>query len=291
MAQARVNADYLPDARFPDALHLEADIAAALDGVNDVLVVVPSHALRETLWLTAPHMRPGMRVAYAVKGFEPGSGKLPQQVVAEVLGSEVPQAVVSGPTFAREVAAGLPGAIVVASANAAFASSLVGALHHGHFRAYRSEDVTGVEVGGAVKNVIAVATGMSDGLGFGANARAALITRGVAEMVRLGTMLGGRHETFLGLAGVGDLVLTCTDDQSRNRRLGLALGRGDALAVAQREIRQVVEGVVAAREVMRLAQQYGIEMPISEQVHEVLYEGVTATAAFETLMARDPRME
>ncbi|MFN2301567.1 MAG: NAD(P)H-dependent glycerol-3-phosphate dehydrogenase [Gammaproteobacteria bacterium] len=291
MAAARENAEYLPGARFPDSLQIEPDLAAALDGVNDLLVVVPSHAFRETLWRAAPHLRPGMRVAYAAKGFEPGSGKLPQEVVAEVLGADIAQAVVSGPTFAKEVAAGMPGAIVVASTNAAFSSSLVDALHHGHFRAYRSDDVVGVEVGGAVKNVVAVATGMSDGLGFGANARAALITRGLAEMVRLGTVLGGRHETFLGLAGVGDLVLTCTDDQSRNRRLGLALGRGEALADAQQEIRQVVEGVVAAREVMRLAQQHGIEMPISEQVHEVLYEGVTATAAFETLMARDPRVE
>lgn len=291
MQAARENAEYLPGYPFPDPLHAEPDLPAALAGVDTLLVVVPSHAFRETLWTVAPHLGPGVRIAYAVKGFEPGSGKLPHEVVAEVLGADVPQAVVSGPTFAREVAGGLPGAIVVASASAAFAEALVGRLHHGAFRAYRTDDVVGVEVGGAVKNVVAVATGLSDGLGFGANARAALITRGLTEIVRLGTVLGGRLETFLGLAGVGDLVLTCTDDQSRNRRLGLALGRGQGLDAAQKEIRQVVEGIVAAREVMRLAQAHGIEMPISEQVHEVLYEGVTATAAFETLMARDPKVE
>lgn len=290
-AATRENARYLPGIRLPDYLSVEPDLVAALSGVDDILVVVPSHALRETLWQIAPMLQPGRRVAYACKGFEPDSGRLPHQVAAEVLGPDIPVAVLSGPTFAKEVAAGLPTAIVAASADAAFADDLVAALHGDRFRAYTSDDLIGVEVGGAVKNVIALAAGLGDGLGFGANARAALITRGLAEIVRLGTVLGGRQETFLGLTGIGDLVLTCTDDQSRNRRLGLALARGEARDRAQEAIQQVTEGVGAAREVMRLAQVHEVDMPICEQVHAVLFEGRTPMDAFAALMARDPKRE
>jgi len=291
MSKARENTRYLPGIRLPDYLSVEPDLVAALSGADDVLVVVPSHALRETLWRIAPMLQSNRRVAYACKGFDPESGQLPHQVAAEVFGDDISVAALSGPTFATEVAAGLPTAIVAASSDATFAADLVSALHGDRFRAYTSDDLVGVEVGGAVKNVIALAAGMGDGLGFGANARAALITRGLAEIVRLGTVLGGRQETFLGLTGIGDLVLTCTDDQSRNRRLGLALARGETRDRAQEVIQQVTEGVSAAREVMRLAQQHQVDMPICEQVHAVLFEGRTPMDAFAALMAREPKRE
>lgn len=291
MVDARENAAYLPGARFPDALTVTSNLAGALDGAPVILVAVPSHALHETLVAAAPGISDDARVAFATKGFEPDSGRMIHEVAATVLGAGIPLAVVSGPSFAREVAAGQPTAITVATADGEFATVLAEALHGPRFRVYTTDDVIGVEIGGAVKNVIAIATGLADGLGFGANARAALITRGLAEMVRLGEALGGRAETFLGLTGIGDLVLTCTDDQSRNRRYGLALGRGTAHADATRDIGQVVEGVSAALEVMRLAQRQGIDMPICEQVHRILHEGVAPLDAFETLMSRDPKPE
>ncbi|MEX2360210.1 MAG: NAD(P)H-dependent glycerol-3-phosphate dehydrogenase [Gammaproteobacteria bacterium] len=291
MVAERENTRYLPGVRFPDALEPSADLRVACDGVRDVVIAVPSHAFRETLERIASHLRPDARVAYAVKGFEPGTGTLPHAVVRDVLGGEVPTAVLSGPTFAAEVAANLPTAIVAATTDADFAATLTRALHHGRFRTYTTDDVTGVEVGGAVKNVLAIAAGLSDGLGFGANARAALITRGLSEIVRLGVALGGRQETFLGLAGVGDLVLTCTDDQSRNRRFGLALGGGADRAAAEREIRQVVEGISAAAETVRLAARLDIEMPIAVQVDAVANRGLSPRDAFRALMAREPKAE
>jgi glycerol-3-phosphate dehydrogenase (NAD(P)+) len=253
-------------------------------------VVVPSHAFRETLTRLTPRLKPHMRIAWATKGLEPESGKLLHEVAEEIVGAR-PAAVISGPTFAREVAAGLPTAVTVASATPQFAADLASRLHSDTFRAYTSDDVIGVEVGGAVKNVLALAAGIADGLGFGANTRAALITRGLAEIMRLGVALGGKRETFMGLAGLGDLVLTCTDDQSRNRRLGLALARGTSLSDALREIGQIVEGVATAREVMRLAKAHGIEMPISEQVHCVLHEGKNPRAAVQSLLQREQKAE
>lgn len=291
MASDRENARYLPGIRFPDALEAHDDLWTALDGVQDVVVVVPSHALRETLSRIAPCLGDGARVAYSVKGFEPDSGALPHEVALAALGAGVPTAVLSGPTFAREVAAGQPTAMVVASADRALAEDLAHALHCDYFRAYLSDDVTGVEVGGAVKNVFAIAAGISDALGFGANARAALITRGLSEIARLGVALGGRQETFLGLAGIGDLVLTCTDDQSRNRRFGLALGRGDDPEAAVAAIGQVVEGIAAAAETARLADRHGVDMPIVTQVHRVLAHGVAPRDALAALMARELKPE
>ena len=291
MAAARENTRYLPGARFPDGLESGADLAAALQGVRDVVVVVPSHAFGAVLTEVAPLLGPGARIAHAVKGFEAGTGRLPHEVLREAVGPGVPTAVLSGPTFAREVAANLPTAIVAATTDDAFADALTRALHHGHFRTYTTNDVVGVEVGGAVKNVLAIAAGISDGLGFGANARAALITRGLSEIVRLGAALGGRRETFLGLAGIGDLVLTCTDDQSRNRRFGLALGRGAERDAALREIRQVVEGIGAAAETVRLAGRHRVDMPISAQVHTIVDGGVSPRDAFAALMAREPKAE
>ncbi len=291
LRQHKENRQYLPGFPFPDRIRLCYDLAAALMGARVALVVVPSHAYRETLAKVNPLLTATMGIAWATKGLEHGSGCFLHEVTAQVLGSKQPAAVVSGPSFAREVAAGFPTAVTVAASNADYASWIAALLHGSNMRAYTSEDVLGVELGGAVKNVLAIAAGIADGLGFGANARAALITRGLAEMVRLGEAVGGRRETFMGLTGVGDLVLTCTDDQSRNRRFGMAIGRGQSLAEASVTIGQVVEGAAITREVMRLAQHHGIEMPITEQVDRVLYDGQDPRRAVETLLARDPKPE
>ena len=255
------------------------------------MIVVPSHAFRSVLTAVKPLLREDARILWATKGLESGSGKLLHEVTGEVLGEAIPMAVVSGPTFAREVAEGLPTAVTVASSDAQFAEDIAERLHSKAFRAYTNEDVAGVEVGGAVKNVLAIAAGIADGLGYGANARTALITRGLAEIMRLGEVLGGHRETFMGLAGLGDLVLTCTDNQSRNRRLGLALGKGESMEEALAHIDQVVEGVQTAREVHDLALSQGVDMPITEQVFNVLYEGTTPKQAVQALLGRDQKAE
>jgi glycerol-3-phosphate dehydrogenase (NAD(P)+) len=239
----------------------------------------------------APLLRSGMRVSWATKGFELETGKLPHQVANEVLGLGVPKAVLSGPTFAREVGLGLPTAMTVASRDHDYALALARGLSGQNFRAYASTDVIGVEVGGATKNVLAIGAGISDGLGFGANTRVALITRGLAEMMRLGVALGAEKDTFMGLAGLGDLVLTCTDDQSRNRRFGLALAAGKSPSAAQREIGQVVEGVLAARAVRAVASSHQVEMPIAEQICRVIYEGLAPREAVAALMGRAVKSE
>ena len=287
MAAKGENERYLPGARFPHNLAAYRDIEACLQGVRDILIVVPSHGLRETLLTIQPLLGPTSRVCWATKGFELHTGKLPHQVVAEVLGSERPMAVLSGPTFAKEVGQGLPTAMTIAANDNDFAAALARALSCDNFRAYTSDDIVGVEVGGAVKNVLAIGAGMSDGLGFGANTRVALITRGLVEMTRLGTALGARRETFMGLAGMGDLVLTCTDDLSRNRRMGLALASGKTMAEAQDEIQQVVEGVKAAEAVHEVATELGIEMPICHQVYRILYAGLPPREAVSALMGRE----
>ncbi|HUY83460.1 MAG TPA: NAD(P)H-dependent glycerol-3-phosphate dehydrogenase [Steroidobacteraceae bacterium] len=290
MRAERRNHRYLPEAAFPDSLRVEPDLAAALAGARDVLVAVPSHAFRETLQALRPRLPDRARVAWATKGFEIATGLLPHQIAAELLGAR-PTAVLSGPTFAAEVGAGLPTALVVASDDARFGGELAQRLSGPHFRAYRQADVVGVEVGGAVKNVIAIGSGISDGLGFGANTRVALITRGLAEMMRFGVRLGAARETFMGLAGLGDLVLTCTDDLSRNRRFGLALARGRSLDEASSIIGQVVEGVPAAHAVRAVAERVGVEMPICEQVYRVVHEGRDAREAVGALMRRALRAE
>jgi glycerol-3-phosphate dehydrogenase (NAD(P)+) len=290
MQAARSNERYLPGAPFPDALAPTADLPGALAAARDVLVVVPSSAFRETLARLGQDLAPDSRLAWATKGFEIATGLLPHQVALDVLGSR-PTAVLSGPTFAKEVGAGLPTAMTVASLHADFGSDLAGILSGPKFRVYTQTDIIGVEVGGAVKNVIAIGSGIADGMGFGANTRVALITRGLAEMMRLGVRLGGRRDTFMGLAGLGDLVLTCTDDQSRNRRLGLALGGGVTPAEAQESIAQVVEGVPAARAVPEVAARLGVEMPICEEVHRILHEGHPVAAAVRDLMGREIKAE
>ena len=282
----RCNRRYLPEAPFPDGLVIAHTLADAVRSADDLLIAVPSHAFRACLKDVAPLLRDGMRVAWATKGFELDSGKLPHQVATEVLGTSVPTAVLSGPTFAREVGLGLPTAMTVASRDHDYAMTLAQGLSSETFRAYASTDIVGVEVGGATKNVLAIGAGISDGLGFGANTRVALITRGLAEMMRLGVALGAEKDTFMGLAGLGDLVLTCTDNQSRNRRFGLALAAGRSAEDAQREIGQVVEGVLAARAVTAVARNYRVEMPIAEQICKVIYEGAPAREAVVALMTR-----
>ena len=282
----RRNTRYLPDAAFPEQLRIEPDLRAALQASRDVIVAVPSHALRGMLEEIAPHLLPDARVAWATKGFEVSTGLLPHQVAREVLGENVPTAVISGPTFAKEVGAALPTAMTIAASDPDYAARLAQRFSSQHFRAYTSTDITGVEVGGAIKNVMAIGAGISDGLGFGANTRIALIARGLVEMTRLGVALGAKKETFMGLAGLGDLVLTCTDNQSRNRRFGLALASGEKVDAAQRTIGQVVEGVLAANAVRTVAQRAGVEMPICEQVYRVVYEGVAPKDAVKELMSR-----
>ena len=291
MVKDRENKRYLPDVAFPPNLTAEPDLERCLDGVRDVLVVVPSHGLRDTLTRIKPMLGDDSRVCWATKGFELSTGKLPHQVAAEVLGPDVPVAVLSGPTFAKEVGAGLPSALTVASEDQDFARALAESISSPKFRAYTSDDIIGVEVGAAVKNALAIGAGMSDGLGFGANTRIALINRGLVELMRLGVALGAKQETFMGLAGMGDLVLTCTDNLSRNRRMGLALAAGKTVEEAQEEIQQVVEGVKAAKAVHEVAEKLGIEMPIVNVVHRILYEGLSPREAVSELMKRQLKPE
>lgn len=290
IAQSRRNAHYLPDVVLPNNIEISSDLAATLAQTRNYLVAVPSHAFRKTLTAMRAHTE-GATLAWATKGFEPGSGKLLSEVAAEILPPYVDTAVISGPTFAREVAAGLPTALTVAAATMPVAERVAAWLRNEHLRAYTSVDVVGVEIGGAVKNVLAIAAGISDGLGYRANARAALITRGLAELTRLGLALGGAQETFLGLAGVGDLILTCTDDTSRNRQVGLALGRGRSLESILSELGQVAEGVNSAPEVLAMARRLGVDMPITEQVCAVLFDQRPPKSAVEALLRREARPE
>lgn len=291
LQQQRCNTVFLPDVPLPDNVQIEADLSTLVRAHRDLLICVPSHVFRSVLDSIRPDLQHDARIAWATKGFELATGKLPHQVARETLGLEVPLAVVSGPTFAREVGLGLPTAMTVAASNADFADALAWRFSDTNFRAYTSTDMIGVEVGGAVKNVLAIATGMSDGLGFGANTRVALITRGLAEMTRLGVALGASQDTFSGLSGMGDLVLTCTDDQSRNRRMGLALAAGKSVDATAAEIGQVVEGVKAAAAVRKAAHDLGVEMPICEQVYQILYAGASAQTAVKALMQREVKSE
>lgn len=290
MARSRRNQRYLPDLELPPELTYESDLGATLRGAGIVLIVVPSHAFASMLEEIAPLLDEGAAIAWATKGFEPGTGRFLHELVAEKLPGRA-AAVVTGPSFAREVAAGMPSAVTVHSEDQAFAQRLAAVLHAPNFRAYSGNDVLGAELGGAMKNVLAVATGVADGMALGLNARAGLITRGMNEMLRLGVALGARPETLMGLSGLGDLVLTCTGDLSRNRRLGLALGRGVGIDEAVRQIGQVVESVVTADEVMRLADKHGLDLPISSGVRAVLHGEVTPVEGLKMLMAREQKPE
>ncbi len=285
------NPRYLPGIPLPQSLHATSDLASALTGCDLVLVVVPSHAFAETLRGLAPHRPAHAGVAWATKGFEPGSGRFLHEVAGEILPADVPLAVVTGPSFAKEVAAGLPTALTVHSDTPAFAQQMAEVLHGPAFRAYTGDDMLGAELGGAMKNVLAVATGVADGMNLGLNARAGLITRGLNEMLRLNLAIGGKAETLMGLAGLGDLVLTCTGDLSRNRRLGLALGRGQSIDEAVREIGQVVESLQTAEEVMRQADRHGVELPISSHVRDVLRGSITPAEGLKQLMGREQKPE
>lgn len=284
------NKRYLPGIPLASGILPTSELDGALDGATDCLVVVPSHAFDEVVNRLGVLLPAGIGLAWATKGLDPARGGLLMDLALGALPDQ-PLAVVSGPSFAGEVARGLPTAVTVASRDPDYGGRIAGLLHGGRFRAYTSPDMVGVQVCGAAKNVLAIATGIADGLAFGANARAALITRGLAELTRLGKALGGRAETFMGLAGVGDLVLTCTDDQSRNRRMGLALARGLEIDSAKAEIGQEVEGVLTARAVSRLAVKHGVDMPISQQIDQVLYAGVSPLQATARLLEREPKAE
>lgn len=281
---------YLAEVVLPGTIEVAEDPLAAIRGADVAIIATPTAGLRHAagLVLHAAVRRP---VVWVCKGFEQSSGKLPHQVVAELLGETAPAAALSGPSFALEVARGLPTAVTLAAADAGFARDLARELHQRRLRLYFTDDLVGVEVGGAVKNVMAIATGISDGLGLGLNARAALITRGLAEVARLGVALGGRAETFMGLAGAGDLILTCTGDLSRNRRVGLALGRGERLDAILAGLGHVAEGVHTAREVDAIARGRAIDMPITREVCAVLFEGRAPAEAVAQLLARDPKAE
>jgi glycerol-3-phosphate dehydrogenase (NAD(P)+) len=292
LAKERKNQRYLPDLAFPEQIAVTSDLKQAAEFSDLILLSVPSHAFKSTLLGLRPHASTkGLKVAWATKGFNPEDGALLHQVVADVFSPNTPAAILSGPTFAREVAANLPTAITIASKQAEFADQLADIMHSERFRAYTSTDIIGVEVGGAVKNVLAIAAGIADGLGFGANTRAALITRGLSEIMRLGIKLGGKQETFIGLAGLGDLVLTCTDNQSRNRRFGLALGQGRSRSSIINEIDQEIEGILAAKDTLLLAKRHNIDMPITEQTYKVLYENLNPLSAVQNLLARDQKAE
>ena len=294
---ARDNRAYLPGHPLPASLRVSADFEAALAHVASgldtdaplLILACPVAGLRPLLEQLRGRAIPN--VVWLCKGFEAGTGLLPHQVVAQVLGDSVPGAALSGPSFAQEVARGLPCALTVASANAELRERVVAAAHGDNLRVYSHDDLVGVEVGGAVKNVMAIATGAADGLGLGLNARAALITRGLAEITRLGLALGAQPGTFMGLSGMGDLILTCTGDLSRNRRVGLALAEGKALATIVTELGHVAEGVPCAKAVRELARRMEVDMPITEAVASVLFDGVDAAQMAAQLLARDPRVE
>ncbi len=287
----RQNPTYLAGIELPNELQYANDLKTSVAAADDLVLAVPSDQFSRTLQQVKPLLKPGQRVAWACKGFEPGSGALLEEAAIAVLGNKVPLAVITGPSFAREVALGLPTALTVASRDEAFRSSLAQNLHSDNFRAYTLDDMVGAELGGAVKNVLAIATGISDGMGLGENCRAALLTRGLAEMMRLGEALNARSTTLMGLAGMGDLVLTCTGDLSRNRMMGLALGRGETVADALASIGQVVEGVRNADELVSLAHRAGVELPIAEQVKAVLQGQISPAEGLRNLMSRERKDE
>ncbi len=291
LSQGRRNERYLPGIELSERIGFESDLKVAVHNRDILLLVVPSHGFRDCVQSLLPFLAENTRVAWGTKGLDPVSGQLLHEVALDILGARRPLAALSGPTFAREVAQALPTAITVASPDSQFALDLAEYLHNDTFRVYTSDDLVGVQLGGSVKNVLAIAAGISDGMGFGANARAALITRGLAEMMRLGEAMGAKARTLMGLAGVGDLILTCTDNQSRNRRLGIGLGQGRNLHEIKAEIGQQIEGISTAKLVHQLARSKGVEMPIVEQVYRVLYQGLVPKEAVRNLLLRDRKPE
>lgn len=299
MAESRSNQCFLPDISFPDSLTLASsnDLSLLAPQFEHFLLVVPSHAFRETISTLyqarnqAGNTNKAVSILWGTKGFDPSSGKLLSEVCQEVFSDKAIAALITGPSFAKETAIGLPTALVLACENAEYSEQFSQWFRSPSTRVYPNDDLLGAQIGGAVKNVMAVAAGISDGLGFGANARAALITRGLVELTRLGTLLGGKPQTFMGLAGMGDLILTCTDDQSRNRRLGLGVGRGQDAKQVMADIGQEVEGYNTAKELYFRAQALGVSMPICEQVYAVLHEGKEPKKAVKELLERQPKAE
>ncbi len=291
MAQSRFNKRYLPDNKFPDTLYPTSDMQTAAEKADHILLVMPSKSYRSVLQQLQPHVANHVGIASASKGLEPKTFKLLEQLIREELGAERSIAIISGPTFAKEVANGLPTAITVASTKQSYAAKFASLVHNDTFRAYTSSDAIGVQIGGAVKNILAIAAGIADGMKLGANSRAALITRGLSEVTRLGIKLGGQHDTFMGLTGLGDIVLTCTDNQSRNRRVGLALAEGKNLEAILQDLGQVAEGVYTTKEVHRLAKKLDVDMPITEHVYRIIYENEDPRLAVKSLLTRAIRSE
>jgi len=290
LASDRENRVFLPGIQFPATLDIEPDLSRAVNASQHLLVVVPSHAFKSVITQIAQINTVPNSLCWATKGFDPESHQLLNEVAKSIL-PETRLAILSGPTFALEVAREMPTAVTIATDDADYAGQLADLFHCKTFRTYTSDDMAGVQVGGAVKNIMAIAAGISDGLGFGANARAALITRGLTEITRLGLRLGGKAETFMGLAGLGDLVLTCTDNQSRNRRLGLALASGKSIEEARLEINQEIEGINTAREVFHLSQDLSVSMPITEQVYAVLFKALDPKVSVQRLLERSQKSE
>lgn len=291
MQEQSSNSRFLPGISFPAGLQVTGDLHAAVQQADEVLLAVPSHAFAELLEQIRPDLGARQGIAWACKGLQPGTGRLLHQAARDIIGTGRPLAVVTGPSFAIEVARGLPTAVTVAGTEQSYCQNIAQALHGGSFRAYTSDDIVGAELGGAVKNVLAVATGISDGMGLGNNARAALVTRGMAEMMRLGRALEANQQTLTGLAGLGDLVLTCTGDLSRNRRLGLDLGVGKSLTESVQRIGQVVEGISTSEEIWRMATRLGVDMPISEQVYGIIHKEWSPEKCLSDLLAREQKPE
>ncbi len=291
LQQQHCNQRYLANIHFPDTLIPTEQLENAVSSSDIILLAIPSHVFKNTVQKINPMLRNTHQIAWATKGFCPENGYLLHSIAEQNISYDLPLAVLSGPTFALEVAQNLPTAITIASHSADFTQQLTNIFHNQYFRTYSSQDMVGVQVGGAVKNVLAIAAGIADGLGFGANTRAALITRGLHEIMKLGIQLGGHADTFMGLTGLGDLILTCTDNKSRNRRFGLALGEGKNIADAIAEINQEVEGYPAAKETYNLAKEKSIEMPITEQTYRVLYENLPPRQAVENLLKRELKAE
>ncbi len=285
------NKRYLPDAKFPEGLLPVDDLESCLSECNEIVLAVPCTGLRSVLELIDQHGDDKLKLCLTSKGLEAGTQNLSHKVVEECLGDKASTVVLSGPSFAKEVVAGLPTAVTIAGSDLETAAWFADKFHNEVFRTYTHDDIIGVEVGGAVKNVMAIAAGIADGLGFGANTRAALITRGLAEIIRLGVVMGGRQDTFMGLTGLGDLILTCTDDQSRNRRFGLELAKGTTVSEACENIGQAIEGMKTSQEVYQLALKNKIEMPITQQVCKVLNGEVLPSDAVKALLTREQRHE
>jgi glycerol-3-phosphate dehydrogenase (NAD(P)+) len=291
MQESRENKRYLPGVIFPESITCVANLSDAVQSAHDILLVIPSHAFAAVLEKIQPFLDPQARIVWATKGLVPVTAELLSVKAREILGPDIPLAVLSGPSFALEVGNDLPTAFALASDNPLFAQHLLQRFHRPTFRIYFSTDMIGVQLGGAIKNVLALAVGMSDGMGYGANARAALITRGLREMMRLGLALGAQAETLTGLSGLGDLVLTCTDNQSRNRRFGMALAKAQNPAEAEAQIGQVVEGKGNALQVHQLAQHHHIDMPICDIVYRILYENLSPEAGVQALLLRPAKAE